>query len=152
MKKFNFSLGKMLDYKDQLLEREKGALSQLNAHKNELQSKIEALENDFSECEFRRQEDSIKGTSIFKLQSYNYMMNSIRQEVENITEQLEYLEIAIEKQMKVVVTASQEVSGLDKLKEKQLQEYNDMLAKADELMISEFISSKIIRERAQAAG
>lgn len=147
MKKFNFSLSRMLDYKDQVLEKEKGSLSQLRGQKNKLELEIENLEDEFSNCDLRMKEETLKGTSVLTLQSYNYMMESIRREVERLTQQCKVLDVAIEKQMKVVVKASQEVSGLDKLKEKQLEEYNHMLAKNDELMISEFISSKLIRER-----
>ena len=56
----------------------------------------------------------------------------------------------MERQLKVVIAASQDVSGLNKLEEKQLEEYQLAAAKADELEIAEFISSRMIRERIAA--
>ena len=42
--------------------------------------------------------------------------------------------------------ATQEVSKLEKLQEKQLEAYRKGVAKAEELFIEEFVSAKMIRE------
>ncbi len=52
--------------------------------------------------------------------------------------------------MKRRIRPSQDVSGLNKLEEKQLEEYQLAAAKADELEIAEFISSRMIRDRIAA--
>lgn len=147
MKKFAFSLNKMLDYKDQMLQKEKGTLSQFRSQKNKVDKQIEMLEQEFLLCDEKLKEESKKGITVVKVQSYNFMLGNIRQQIKQLTLQQKVFEAAIENQIKVVVAASQEVSGLDKLKEKQLEEYNQMVAKSDELIISEFISSKLICER-----
>lgn len=151
MKKFQFSLNKMLDYKDQLLEKEKGTLSQYRAQKNKIDDDILALEQEFEHFDQLMKEESRQGTSITRIRSFNFMMGNIRQQIKQLHVQQKVYEAAIENQVKVVVAASQEVSGLDKLKEKQMDEYKHMVAKNDELMISEFISSKLIRERGSEA-
>ena len=53
----------------------------------------------------------------------------------------------IEKQRRRVVALSQDVSGLDKLKEEQKNEYNHMLAKENETSIEEFLSFKMTAEQ-----
>ena len=49
--------------------------------------------------------------------------------------------------MGVVLAASQEVSKLDKLEERQLEEYKKDAAKEEELFISELVSSDSIRKQ-----
>ena len=43
MKKFKFTLGRMLDYKDQLLDEEKNKLALLRKKKQEIDDHIESL-------------------------------------------------------------------------------------------------------------
>ena len=50
----------------------------------------------------------------------------------------------------MVVQATQEVSKLDKLQDKQLEEYRKMVMKAEELEIEEFVSSRRIVTQSQA--
>ena len=67
-------------------------------------------------------------------------------------EQIRALEEAeSERQLQKVVAASQEVSSLDKLEERQREEYQLQAAKEGEKTISEFVSSRLIRERADGA-
>ena len=61
--------------------------------------------------------------------------------------QVYILDGAIERQRRVVLGLSQEVSGLEKLEEKQREEHERLLAKENELIISEFIASKFIRDK-----
>ena len=49
----------------------------------------------------------------------------------------------IEKQRRNVVRLSQEVSGLDKLEDQQLEEYKKLLAKENETSVEEFLSFKM---------
>jgi hypothetical protein len=53
------------------------------------------------------------------------------------------MESSIERQRRVVVRLSQEVSGLDKLEEKQRAEYDYLVTKENEQIIEEFLSFKM---------
>ena len=77
---------------------------------------------------------------------YEYEKDSIRNQLKQLRIEQKRAEIEVDRQVKVVVAASQEVAGLDKLKEKQLEEYQHQVAKADEDFISEYISGKLIRQ------
>ena len=48
MKKFRFSLDRMRDYREQLLEEEKNTLSRLNAARDQIQGRIEFLGREFA--------------------------------------------------------------------------------------------------------
>ena len=51
----------------------------------------------------------------------------------------------VEKQMKVVIAANQEVSKLDKLQERQYEEYRHQVTKAEEDRIDEFVAQTLCR-------
>ncbi|MBR5486064.1 MAG: flagellar export protein FliJ [Oscillospiraceae bacterium] len=147
MKKFKFSLEKVLVYKEQILEREKGELAKLRAEQNSLEKAVENCNKDFSHVNNEMGEKSARGINVIQLRQFQYQLDMIRQEIDRLKKEIEKLEKEIEKQIKVVLKCSQEVAGLEKLKEKQLAEYNEAEMKANELEISEFVSGKLAREQ-----
>lgn len=147
MKKFHFTLTKMLDYKDQILEKEKNTLMQCHFRKNQIVSRIEMLEREFERINRELQEEQEHGSTICALRMRSFQLENIRRQCTQLKRDKKVAEAAIEKQLKVVVSASQEVSSLDKLKEKQLEEYKYQERKADEEVIAEFVSMKYIRDR-----
>lgn len=147
MKKFEFSLSKVLDYKDQVLEKEKNYLAHLHFQKDQVHNRIEALKEEFEAVNQRFMNETAKGISVIQIKSYEFQMQSIRYQIKQLQIEQNALSAAIEKQIQVVIAASQEVSGLDKLEEKQRIEYNMAEAKGNEAQIAEFISSKLIRQK-----
>ncbi|MEG0542323.1 MAG: flagellar export protein FliJ, partial [Angelakisella sp.] len=57
------------------------------------------------------------------------------------------IELAIDRQRDVVTEVSQQVKGLELLRENQLEEYNYAARKEEEDRIAELISSKIARQQ-----
>lgn len=146
MKKFKFSLERMLNYQEQLLQREKNIMAQMMEEKNSLERKKESLEGQMEEIHRQMNQDFHKGTTIFKIRSYTTLDNNARRQREDIMKHLKMVEQEIEKQRTAVVSASQEVSKLEKLKEKQLEEYRYAEAKELEEQVCEHISGKLIRQ------
>lgn len=147
MKKFQFSLSKVLDYKDQMLEKEKNYLADLNAQKANVDQRIDAFQNEFEIVNQRFMKETAKGISVIQIKSFEYQLQSIRYQIKQLKSQQSALGCAVEKQIQVVVEASQEVTGLDKLEEKQRTQYNMEQAKGNEAQIAEFVSSQFIRQR-----
>ena len=147
MKKFEFTLSKMLDYKDQVLDKEKNALMQLRNQKNKIDEKILSLENEAVRVGNQYQEESQKGITAIQIRCYDFQLENIRRQVAQLKQEQKVMAIAVERQLQVVIALSQEVSGLDKLQEKQLEEYNYLQARADETFISEYISGNLIRQK-----
>lgn len=151
MKKFQFTLEKLLDYKDQVLEKEKNDLAYLHAeknsaleHKEELEQYMKEAQDDFN---FRAQ----KGISPMEMFMFKEYHNTLRLSIEDTTREIEKLEASIEKQTGVVTEASKDVKSLEKLEEKQLEEYNHAAAKENEQFIDEFVSGQTVRAANTAA-
>ena len=132
MKKFNFTLQKMREYKKQMLEGEKGYLMTLYSEFNSLEQRYDDLNTEMRNVCLEASEQMKSGIGVRDIQVY-----------EQLRIQMNVMESSIEKQRKVVVQMSQEVSGLDKLEEKQRAEYNYLVNKESEQSIEEFLSFKM---------
>ena len=147
MKKFKFSLDKMRNYRDQLLDEEKNRLAQLKQIQFGIEQKIHELEFSFYELSQEMKTEQEKGTYISKLRTYDSQLTNVRHQLNQLSLDLSKAQENVDRQMTVVVSASQEVSKLDKLEEKQLEEYQKDVAKAEEALIDEFVSSDSIRKQ-----
>jgi len=143
MKKFNFTLKKMREYKKQILEGEKGALMSLYSEYNSLEQRYDDLNNEMRDVCLEASENMKSGISVREIQVYEIKKASIRREQNQLRIQMNIMESSIEKQCRIVVAMSQEVSGLDKLEEKQRMEYNYLVNKENEQIIEEFLSFKM---------
>lgn len=146
MKKFNFSLERMLDYQESLKEKERNELMQMYAARNDVEDQITRCENQFLETNQQLVKKTSEGTTVLELQIINLNLQSLRIRQKQLSEDLEQLERKIEKQIAVLLHHSQQVSGLDKLKDKQFDEYSYSLRKSEEEEISEMVSSRYIRD------
>ncbi len=147
VKKFEFSLSKMRDYKKQLLDSEKNKMLKLQAERNFAKEAIKSLQVDYDTIHTEMTDEITKGVTIMEVKVFQFRKDSVKLEQQQLQTQIYVLDGAIERQRRVVVGLSQEVSGIEKLEEKQRTEYERLLAKENELIISEFIASKFIREK-----
>ncbi len=147
MKKFQFSLSKVLDYKDQVLEKEKNHLANLHAKKARIDQCINDFQVEFEAVNQRFMKETAQGISVIQIKTFEFQLQSIRLQIKQLQSEQKALSQTIEKQIQVVIEASQEVTGLDKLEEKQRMEYNIEQAKGNEAQIAEFVSSRLIRQR-----
>jgi flagellar export protein FliJ len=148
VKKFVFSLDHMRDYKDLVLDEERGILAQLNAKRNTLQQQIDALQQRFCELSQELKDAQQQGTTIQKIRSYGVQLENIRLQLADLRVLLLAAEQEVEKQMAVVLAANQEVSKLDKLHDKQYDLYQKQVKKVQEQQVEELISMEIGRENA----
>ena len=150
MKKFKFTLGRMLDYKDQLLDEEKNKLAPLRKKKQEIDDHIESLLRELDKISVTMRQEQERGITAFQLLSYESQRTNIRRQIEQLKKEQALAKLEVKRQVQVVVQATQEVSKLDKLQDKQLEEYRKMVMKAEELEIEEFVSSRRIVTQSQA--
>ena len=150
MKKFNFTLSRMLDYKDQLLDEEKNKLALLRQKKQEIDDHIESLLRELDKLSETMLQEQERGITAFQLLSYESQRTNIRRQIEQLKKEQALAKLEVKRQVQVVVQATQEVSKLDKLQDKQLEEYKKMVMKAEELEIEEFVSSRRIVTQSQA--
>ena len=146
MKKFQFTLSRTLDYREQILTEEKNTLASLQGRQNVIEQKICFLEGEFQRISQEMAQEQLAGIPVFRLIAYDGQRTNIRRQLEQLHIDLAEAEKEVSQQIDVVVEASQEVSKLDKLREKQLEEYNKAIAAAEELVIEEFVSAQMARQ------
>lgn len=145
MKKFRFTLDKLLDYKGQILDREKNDLAALNL------AKADALELKAGlEAEQRRNRDGFnrkaaEGISPADMLTFTNYHNVLQMRIEDTQREIEELEEKIAKQLNVVTEASKEVKSLEKLEEKQLEDYRFKVQKSEENFIEEYVNGAAVR-------
>ena len=98
MKSFQFSLARMRSYKEQVLEKEKTTLRQLQAEKAKIEVDIENLENHRKarEQEFK---ESKNGLMASDLMLYKFHSENTRLQLNNLYEELRRAEARIEAQI-----------------------------------------------------
>ena len=138
----------MRDYKDLVLDEERGVLAQLNAKRNALQQQIDALQQRFRELSIELKDAQQQGTTIQKIRSYGVQLENIRLQLADLRVLLLAAEQEVEKQMAVVLAANQEVSKLDKLHDKQYEIYQKEVQKVQERQVEELISMEVGRKNA----
>lgn len=139
MKRFEFSLNKLMGYKKQVLDREKNSLAHLRMQQQQMQDEKEQLEAKLKKSADEFRELSSKGISVMQITMFKGYHQSLRMQIADLRLAIEEMEKKVQKQLGVVIDATKEVSSLEKLEEKQLEEYKAKVAKAEEQFISEYV-------------
>lgn len=144
MKKFRFTLEKLYRYKESILEREKLALAALRAQQAKLRDTIEALSQDRNS--FSRQILVLieEGTTSAEVRTLQYQVENIVYQLEMLNQELAKLDREVEAQLNIVIELTKEKTSLEMLRDKQLEEFRVEEAKENEIIISEFVSGRII--------
>lgn len=142
MKKFVFSLQKVLELKNQLLENMKIELTNLNRECEKIEIFIKCLKIKFAEIENEYVEKSYKSISAGEMSYYKMLNESILVQIENkeIEKAIVLKKIADKRQE--IISMNTEISSLEKLKEKELEKHSKECLKKEELFIEEFVSNK----------
>jgi len=141
MKKFQFSLDHVRDYRDRLLDEETGKLQRLQAERERLEQQINQLKTDFAQVSEEMRKAQAEGITALEQRGFSM-------QVRELTEQLEAAKARVEQQTRVVVAANQEVSKLDKLRDRQYEDWQAVVRKAEEERIEELVSQSHIRKTA----
>ena len=140
MNKFMFSLDKVLNFKQQTLDVKKNELAHLRFQLRELEQKIDDLNHDFAVANQKMILELQDGLTPRDISIYKIYFNDINQKTKKlISEKLQLMEV-IEQKKRGVVELNSEISGLERLRDKQLEAYFKAVRKAEELAIEEFVS------------
>lgn len=145
MKKFAFSLERMLSYQIQNLDKEQGIMGRLTVQRDRLEARKEALKLENARIRADMDQKEAAGTTVFVLKACYLVLESGRKQLEALEDDLSTITEKIERQRQVVLTASQEVKKLEKLKENQLQEYRRNEAKEQQEIIAEHVAEAFVR-------
>lgn len=135
----------MRDYQERLLDEEKGVLQRLKAERDGIEEHLRRLEEEFAAISGEIQKKQEEGTTVIELRKLSAQLDNLRLQIEEQRILLEQAEAKVEQQMSVVVAANQEVTKLDKLEERQREEYRRQANKAEEDRIDELVSQNLVR-------
>lgn len=145
MKKFSFPLESVLRYKGSLLDEEKSKLNLLRVELARIDDAIEENLRQLLSCDERLKALAQEGCGISALRCISFEIDNTRQMLEALKINRAKQARLVEKQQAVVVEARQSVSGIERLKEKQLESYHEAQLKEEELTIGELVSTSYAR-------
>jgi len=140
MKKFVFSLEKVLNVKQQMLEVKKNEILQLQMKIQEVEKEEENIKLEFHEYDKQMKSELERGTSPQNVMTYKVYFNSLIRREKELAKEKEFYKELVRQQQEELVKLKSEISGLEKLKEKQRAEYDKSLRKAQERDIEEYIN------------
>lgn len=141
MKKFNFTLQSLKKYNDQVLDSEKSVLGRLRAELAEMQAELDAKTAEYELSIDKLNELVRGGTTAMRLSLHKKYVSSLQQDIYRIKGRMAQKRDEVEQQLQRVIDATKEVSKLEKLEEKQLEEYRYAAQKEQEQIIEEFVSN-----------
>lgn len=141
MKKFNFTLQSLKKYNDQMLDSEKSVLGRLRAELVEMQAELDAKTAEYELSIDKLNELVRGGTTAMRLSLHKKYVSSLQQDIYRIKGRMVQKRDEVEQQLQRVIDATKEVSKLEKLEEKQLEEYRYAAQKEQEQIIEEFVSN-----------
>lgn len=146
MKKFQFTLQKLMDFRQQELDRQKNTLSALQADLQRIYQEKEELIRRVEESSADLELVCRQGAQAFEISVRKRYIVTLQQEIHEHDASAALKQQEINKQLGVVVEATKDVRTLEKLEEKQLEEYKAAATKENEQFIEEFVSGQSIRK------
>lgn len=142
MKKFSFSLEKLLSYKEQVFDIERGVLATMNALLHQLREELTALQQEKKRSGDELNARYAQGVTALDIARHKTYLDALGEAMEEKKIRIELQRQAIDRQTDKVREAKIEISTMEKLREKKLEEYNYSQQKAQELFIDEFVSNQ----------
>ena len=145
MKKFQFTLQKLMDFRQQELDRQKNTLSALQADLQRIYAEKEQLIKQVEEFSAELETVCRQGAQAFEISVRKRYIVTLQQEIHAKDASAARKQEEINKQLGVVVEATKDVRTREKLEEKQLEDYKAAANKENEQFIEEFVSGQSIR-------
>ncbi|MBQ4166204.1 MAG: flagellar export protein FliJ [Oscillospiraceae bacterium] len=145
MKKFQFSLQKLMDFREQELDRQKNTLSALRLELQNIEEAAEALRIKVAQESAELERKCAQGAQAYEISVRKRYIVTLQQDIHLKEAQAAQKRAEVEAQLNVVVEATKDVKTLEKLEEKQLEEYKALENKENEQFIEEFVSNASIR-------
>ena len=152
MKRFQYSLDTVLDYKNQVLDNLKTEHAAITQSVNQKREDINRLHGQLNGYHSDFDQTKTSGATIENYRLFDMCIGRMEQIIDEEKERLKVLRRQEEDKKKQVITAKVDTSKFEKLKDKKLKEYQKAVAKADETFIEEFIIGNTLRVRPQHRG
>ena len=142
MKKFQFTLDRIKQYRIQLEEMEKNDLAALRAELALLHEQEKKIKADISDKTEEVRRIYRRGAYPNEIAVANRFLTQKKQELELKRGEIANKNLEIERKLEEVLEATKEVKKLEKLEEHQLEEYHEQEIKENESFIEEFFGGK----------
>ncbi len=119
MKPFKFSLETVYDYKNQIFDTEKNKLALANKNRDTIKGQLDQAFSDKQNHQIEFQKKQQKGVNGVEISSYKYILDTQNSRIQTLKINLAEAEMLVTKQLAVVTKVSNEVSGYERLEEKQ---------------------------------
>lgn len=141
MKKFQFSLNTVLNYKMQVLDNLINEQAMILKYLADAQKRLDQLQQKFKDYSVEFEEKKSKGIAINMIKMYEMYFYNLQTKIISEQNNIVKLEERKEKKRQEVVEARSETKSLEKLKERKFEQYEKELQKSEELFIEEFVSN-----------
>ena len=148
MKKFAFSLQKLLDYQQQMFEIELTVLGDMRAVLAAMEEDLENTKAESVQRAVNFRQKAAKGMPAIQMETHKNYMTMLDFTIKQKEQQIQMQIATIERQAEKVLEAKREISTIEKLRERKLEEYNHSVRKAEELFIEEFVGAARVAKAA----
>lgn len=139
MKKFSFSLNKVLDYKTQIEDSLRSEHAEAVKAVNEKEEKIRSMEDSYYRKIQELNDTKKKKCSIKELCIYEDYLSYSSQQIRREKDRLVILQKKEQEKREEVIDAKKERRSIDILKDKKKKEYDALVQKEEERFIEEFV-------------
>jgi flagellar FliJ protein len=143
LKRFSFTLDKVLNYKAQIERYLRNEHAQTVQAVIEKENQILILEQKHQKCAKEYDEMKKKTVMINQLRGVEDYLQSLRENIKIEEQNLLCLREAEEKKRQEVIVAKQDTASIDMLKAKRKQDYDSAVQKEEERLIEEFVSNSM---------
>lgn len=141
MKKFQFGLDSVLDYRQQVLESRQNEYAKGLQKVAQQQQVLDEIQARYHDLNRRFREEAALGITIADAMAFENGLRVLEMEITRESKRLKELEAEVEKLRARVLEAHQDAAILERLKEKKKDAYQKQLQKQDEQFIDELVSA-----------
>ena len=141
MKKFEFTMQKVLEYKAHTQRNEKEILARLQLRHNKLCAEYEELIARREEYQNEYIRKCRAGVSIKEIIALRTYIGELQMKISAIEKKIKESHMGVERQIQKVLAVTMEKTTLEKLKKKYYKIYRYQENKEEEIFISEFIAN-----------
>lgn len=147
MKKFIFSLEKVLNFKEQSIDALKNQLAILQSEHHLIEQEIAKLNLIFIKKNVLLREKMQEGITSGEISTFKIYLNDINLSIRRKQFELKLKKDEIFAKQQEIIAANIEIASLEKLKDTQLIDYRKSFAKAQEIELNEFITNSMQRQK-----
>ncbi|HHW46738.1 MAG TPA: flagellar export protein FliJ [Clostridiales bacterium] len=141
MKKFKFTLQKVYEYKQQVLDVLKSEYASLNEEINKVTASICELEEQYKTTNAELKEKLSGGMRPNDISVFKAYLARLNAQIIQLCIRKRFLEGKLEQKRNEIISVNKEIMTLESLKAKQLEAYRKAELKSQEILIEEFVSS-----------